>query len=68
MGIDRRGYIKGLYSIHLCAVIDMWVLASLVRELTIREQTVWLHLDNAAILIVCIDKNFASAIANSLDI
>jgi hypothetical protein len=68
MDIDRRGCIKDLYSIHLCTVLYMQVLASLIRELTVMEQTACLHLGNAAILIVHIDKNFATAIANSLDI
>jgi hypothetical protein len=29
--------VKVLYSVHLCAVLDMRVLASLVREQTVRD-------------------------------
>jgi hypothetical protein len=46
----------------------MRVLASLVREQTVREQTARLPSGNAAALIVRIDKDFMTAIADRLDI
>jgi hypothetical protein len=59
--------VEVLCSVHLCAVLDMRVLASLVREQTVREQTACLHSGNAAALVVRIDKDFTTAIAESLD-
>jgi hypothetical protein len=60
--------VEVLCSVHLCAVLDMRVLASIVREQTVREQTACLHSGNAAALVVRIDKDFTTAIADSLDI
>jgi hypothetical protein len=66
--LGRKASVEVLCSVRLCAVLDMRVLASLVRKQTVREQTACLHSGNAAALVVRIDKGFTTAIADSLDI
>jgi hypothetical protein len=68
MDVNKRGYVKVLCSIHLYTLLNMRVLASLVREQTVREQTACIYSGNAAALIVRIDKDVTTAIANRLDI